>query len=183
MRISVDEIKDAGLHLEFEEPLSSFPVLAEVESQDGCCFIGPVAIRIRAFRVDGMVEVEGRVDLDVRVSCSRCLKDFSITLASDFVLTYCREIPDIEAEDGEGDVELSAEDMGLVLYDGQEIDLTQAIEEQLVLALPANPVCDGQCRGLCPQCGADRNETDCGCPTQGVNLKMAALKNFKVDKK
>ncbi len=183
MRISVDEIKDTGLHLEFEEPLSSFPILTEIESQDGCRFIGPVAIRVRVFRVDEMVEVEGRADLGVRVSCSRCLKDFSIPLVSDFALTYCREIPHVDAEDGEDDMELGAEDMGLALYDGQEIDLTQAIEEQLVLDSPANPVCDEQCRGLCPQCGVNLNETDCGCPSQDVNLKMAALKNFKVDKK
>jgi uncharacterized protein len=37
------------------------------------------------------------------------------------------------------------------------------VRDAIVLELPMAPLCRDDCRGLCPQCGADRNEADCGC--------------------
>ncbi len=182
MLICVDEIKETGSLLEFEEPLASFPVLVEVE-KDGCCrFFGPVRGQVRVFHAHQMVEVEGHVAVAAKFICSRCLQEFEMPVESDFALTYCRELPEVDIEDDEEGAELSAEDMGLVLYDGHEIDLRESIQEQLIMALPATPVCDQGCKGLCPQCGADLNLTSCDCRPQDLNLKMAGLKDFKVKK-
>lgn len=180
--ISVDELNEAGLLLEFEEPLTAFPVLVEVAESGSCQFVGPVTIQVRVFRVHEMVEVEGQATVGATFACSSCLKEFPLSVISDFVLTYCRELPQVEIEDEEEGAELSAEDMGLILFDGQEIDLSESIQEQLVMALPSRPVCDEKCKGLCPQCGVDLNLASCGCRPQVVNLKMAALKDFKVKK-
>jgi len=183
MLISVDEIQEAGLILDLEEPLATFPVLAEVAESDFCRFVGPVTVQVRAFQAHEMVEVEGQASVQVILTCSRCLKDFESSLSAQFALTYCRQLPEIEVEDDEEGTELSAEDMGLILFDGQEIDLTEGVQEQLVMALPFRPVCDEGCKGLCPQCGADLNVAPCDCRPQDFNLKMAALKDFKVKKK
>ncbi len=43
------------------------------------------------------------------------------------------------------------------------IDLGPLVRDAIVLELPAAPLCREDCRGLCPQCGADRNEAECGC--------------------
>ena len=43
------------------------------------------------------------------------------------------------------------------------IDLGPLVRDAIVLDLPAAPLCREDCRGLCPQCGADRNEGDCSC--------------------
>lgn len=185
MLISVDEVKEAGLFLELEEPLSAFPVLGEIAQSGSCQFVGPVTVKVKAFLAHEMVELEGQASVRANFTCSRCLKEFELGVGSDFVLTYCRELPHVEiADDGDDEgAELSAEDMGLILFDGDEIDLSESIQEQLVMALPNNPVCDEQCKGLCPQCGVDLNAGSCDCPPQDINLKMAALKDFKVKKR
>lgn len=183
MLISVDEIQEAGLVLNLEEPPTVFPVLAEIAEGGDCRFVGPVALQVRAYRAHDMIEVEVQASAQVVYACSRCLKEFEDTLSAEFALTYCRQLPEVEVEDDEEEVELSAEDMGLILFDGQEIDLTEGIQEQLVMALPFRPVCDEGCKGLCPQCGADLNAAPCDCRPQDFNLKMAALKDFKVKKK
>jgi uncharacterized protein len=180
--ISVDEIKEAGLVLDLEEPLEAFPVLGDVAEGGFCRFVGPVAIHVRVFQVHEMVEVEGQATTRAVFTCSRCLKDFESPISANFALTYCRELPEVEVEDDEEGVELSAEDMGLILFEGQEIDLAEGIQEQLVMALPLRPVCDEACKGLCPQCGADLNAAPCDCRPQDLNIKMAALKDFKVKK-
>jgi uncharacterized protein len=181
----VDEVKEAGLFLDVEEPLSMFPVLVEISESGSCQFVGPVTIQVKVFLAHDMVEVEGQAAVEAIFTCSCCLKEFEQSVASDFALTYCRELPQVEIEDDGDDegAELSAEDMGLILFDGQEIDLTESIQEQLVMALPGRPVCDVKCKGLCPQCGVDLNLDSCDCAPQNVNLKMAALKDFKVNKK
>ncbi len=43
------------------------------------------------------------------------------------------------------------------------VDVRPALREELALAVDAYPLCRPDCRGLCPQCGADRNAGPCGC--------------------
>ncbi len=43
------------------------------------------------------------------------------------------------------------------------LDLGPMVRDAVVLELPLAPLCRETCRGLCPQCGADRNEEACGC--------------------
>ncbi len=186
MFISVDELKEAGLLLNLEEPLIAFPVLIEIADSGSCQFVGPVTIQAKAFKIHEMVVVEGQAAVCATFTCSRCLKGFEQSVSSEFVLTYCRELPQVEVEvevDGEEEgAELSADDMGLILFDGQKIDLSESIQEQLVMAMPSRPVCDEKCKGLCPQCGVDLDLVSCDCRPQAVSLKMAALKDFKVKK-
>lgn len=185
MLISVDEIKEAGALLDFEQPLTAFPVLGEIALSGSCQFVGPVTVQVKVFLAHEMIEVEGQASVRTVFTCSRCLEDFELVVGADFALTYCRELPHVEiADDGDDEgAELSAEDMGLILFDGEDIDLSESIQEQLVMAIPSNPVCDEKCKGLCPQCGVDLNTGSCDCSPQDINLKMAALKDFKVNKR
>lgn len=183
MIICVDDIKDQGLVLETTESFERFPVLADLHDQGEARFVRPLQIRVTARRLDEMVVVEGSVTTRVRFSCCRCLKDFEQPVDIAFSVTYTRQLPSVEWGEEEDEVELQADELGMVAFEGDEIDLTEGVQEQVVMALPIKPLCDGGCRGLCAQCGADLNEGDCGCRTQEFNGKFAALKDFKVKKK
>lgn len=182
VRIRIDEIKDEGLDLESEEAPESYPVLAEAAAEEGATFVAPLQTQLRVVRVGELVEVEGTVQSRVRLSCSRCLTEFEGPLVGRFALTYAREMPAVTDEAGGEEVELSAEEMGLTLFHGEEIDLGEAIAEQVIMALPMRPLCREECRGLCPQCGANLNDVDCGCERPVFNVKFAALKELKVEK-
>jgi uncharacterized protein len=43
------------------------------------------------------------------------------------------------------------------------IDLGPLVRDAIVLELPMAPLCRDDCRGLCPHCGTDRNESACSC--------------------
>lgn len=45
----------------------------------------------------------------------------------------------------------------------ETVDLGPMARDVVVLELPMAPLCREDCAGLCPQCGADRNEGPCGC--------------------
>ena len=45
----------------------------------------------------------------------------------------------------------------------QTLDATEEVRQALHLALPDHAYCRSDCKGLCPKCGGNRNETLCGC--------------------
>ncbi|HJV09433.1 MAG TPA: DUF177 domain-containing protein, partial [Acidimicrobiales bacterium] len=55
------------------------------------------------------------------------------------------------------------------------VDLEPLVREALVLDLPLAPLCEEDCRGLCPTCGADLNLGDCDCPPAETDSRWAAL--------
>lgn len=179
MQIRLDDINESGLTREYAAAVADFPELCGLEQRGGVAFPEPIVIRVRVFRVNTMVEVEGVVTTSVRYACSRCLKDFTAPLDVDFALTYVRELPPVNDEESGEELELNAEDLGLELLTGEEIDLHEVIQEQVLLGLPLQPLCDDACRGLCPHCGADLNNTTCGCSGDGFGGKFAALKDWK----
>jgi len=181
--LHTEQIKDKDLFQDFEENAEAFPVFSDMVQNRECEFREPLKISLKAFRIRELFEVEGTFQTRVRMSCSRCLKNFDLPLKSSFALTYTRELPDIkEASDAE-EVELRVEELGLIYLRGEEIDLRDGIQEQVVMAFPVRTLCAETCSGLCPQCGADLNQGDCGCKHKASTNKFAALKKLNLNKK
>jgi uncharacterized protein len=74
--------------------------------------------------------------------------------------------------------EVQDDDVETSYYRDDEVDLNELIREQFYLALPMKPLCTEECRGLCPQCGANLNTDTCDCATEWVDPRLAALKNI-----
>jgi uncharacterized protein len=176
--ICIDDIKDQGLSIEFEEKPEDFPILEDITKTGESYFPATLKFQVRAIRIKEMVEVEGRFDTKARLTCSRCLKQFETPLGANFVITYTREQPDVTTTSGGEGIELSAEEAGLIMYSGREIDLREALQEQVVMSIPTQPICAEACRGLCSRCGADLNAGDCDCREDAFTIKFAALTRF-----
>jgi uncharacterized protein len=183
MRINVEDIGDSGIDLTFAEGAESFPSLLELSRSGECVFLMPLTIDLRIRRIGQMVEAVGRFETRVRLSCSRCLADYETPLAADFNLSFSREQPETAEPSRHAEVELGAEEIGLILFHGEEIDLHDAVQEEVLMAVPMKTLCRPECKGLCPQCGADLNQGDCGCGRKIINPKFAVLKDLKLGKK
>jgi uncharacterized protein len=81
------------------------------------------------------------------------------------------------------EVELGAADMEIDYFRGEKINLRDPIQEQVILALPDRVLCKPDCKGLCPQCGADLNEAACDCDRTPPFGKFAALKHLNLNKR
>ncbi len=55
------------------------------------------------------------------------------------------------------------------------LDLAPLARDAILLDLPLAPLCREDCAGLCPTCGADRNEEACDCPTEVIDPRWVAL--------
>src|SRR6185295_16089503 len=116
------------------------------------------------------VFVNGHVETRAQVECDRCLKPVEIPVNTDFALEY---ITGSEYESVET-AELTEAEMSVSVFDVEEI-----VKEQIVLAVPTRMLCREDCKGICPECGADRNTGDCSCTTNDIDPRWAALKNLR----
>ena len=63
-------------------------------------------------------------------------------------------------------------------YEGLGLELADLIKEQILLALPMQRICREECKGICPVCGANRNEVPCECHVKPADDRWIALKNL-----
>ena len=125
---------------------------------------------------------------ELTVACSRCVNPVTLTIDEKLRVTFLprHELPDDDAEDGRVDdadedegVVVNEEDIDVFPFDGERVDLEPLLREQFVLAVPYAPLCAETCKGLCPQCGIDRNTASCTCEPP-IDPRLAALKGLKI---
>jgi len=180
MKVEIHRIPSSGLDLEFEEQPDRFASVKELMDEGECGFVGPLAIALQVTPMPDMIRVQGRFTTTIRQACARCLEPFEQPLESRFVLDYSKAIPDeLNRDDGET-VELTAQQIGMIHYQGDEVDFSDAVQEQIVLAIPYHPLCSDACKGLCTQCGQNLNQRGCSCSDQDAGGPFDVLKNLKL---
>lgn len=164
--------------LKAEEEPGDYPSLQELQEKGEGQFLEPLRITVTAEREYDHIRVHGNVATRMELPCSRCLTGFETEIASAFTIIYTPATTIAQDEE----VELAEEDLISTTYEGHEIDLCPEIAAQVLLEIPFKPLCSDECRGLCSNCGADLNKTECGCTNQAASLKFSALKNFKIER-
>lgn len=126
------------------------------------------------------VFANGTFQGELTVACSRCVNPVKLVLDEKLRVTFMpsSELPDEETESEDG-AEVATEDLDLFPFDGETVDLEPLLREQFVLAIPFAPLCAENCKGLCPQCGIDRNTATCTCE-KPIDPRLAALKGLKL---
>jgi uncharacterized protein len=121
---------------------------------------------IQVVRVQGGLLVQGTVESQLGLECVRCLEPF--------VLPITLELEEIFRLPGAG---LRPDALYAVGDDGW-LDLGPLLREQAWVAIPMKSLCHADCRGLCPQCGANLNLESCTCETERVDPRLALLKDL-----
>jgi uncharacterized protein len=141
---------------------------------------GPVGVTGRLRKHDDRYHLEATVRALLELPCGRCLEPFELPVSVDVDLTY---VPQPAGPAAEGDeIEVAEEDLSTAYYRDQVLDLGDMMREQIYLALPMRPLCREDCRGLCPECGTNRNTGRCDCAPQWEDPRLAGLKAL-VEKK
>jgi uncharacterized protein len=125
-----------------------------------------VAGSLRAESVVEGILVTGRIRAGVGARCARCLRD----LSSDVDVEVC----ELFAAPGSRDV---PEDSYRIW--GTEMNLEPMVRDALTLALPLNPLCSRDCKGICSGCGTDLNVSDCVCVQEETDPRWAPLEALR----
>ncbi len=120
--------------------------------------LGPVHVDLAIVRTGQKLLVNGRAIFEVRLSCALCGQRFQERFSEELVTEYVNE-----EETAVGERELDWEELGQEMVHGNLLNLIGVVRDAIHLAIPIAPRCRPDCRGLCPVCGANLNETCCGC--------------------
>ncbi|MGQ9646588.1 MAG: YceD family protein [Thermodesulfobacteriota bacterium] len=175
--LKLDDIPSDGLNLHWTEEESSLLSYLESFSQIDFGFEGPLQSEARVWKAGQSVFINGRVQATLQLQCVRCLKEFSYPIASAFELTL---LP-LKETTSPQEIELAEEEMESNFYQGGELHLSEIACEQIFLEIPFKPLCQEDCRGLCPKCGKDLNLGPCECVQEEFVSGFSALKKLKLD--
>ena len=120
------------------------------------------------------LRLRGHLHGDIAPACARCLEPIPMTVDRDLDLLYQPE--SVIGESAE--VEIHTADTEVGFFAGGGVDVAEVAREQILLALPMQPLCRSDCRGLCPKCGANLNQGPCSC-APAADDRWSALKTLR----
>ena len=118
--------------------------------------------------------VTGRLKTRLALECSRCLEGFETPVDAAFELRYLSQ----SQNTGDSEQEIADDDLETAYYRDGSLDVLDLVREQFQLALPMKPLHDEACRGLCSECGANLNRTECGHAPTWEDPRLAPLKGL-----
>lgn len=166
MYLNFRELMSKDKAVDFQQSINLSRI---IEGRQDITYISPVKVDLVARPLmDGVIDVQGELTAELKMQCSRCLtpvtKNYVIPFHERFKLA---ESP--EEMDEDEDIQLVTE---------EKINLESYVEEEMYMSLPYAPLCNEDCKGLCPTCGTNRNEQSCGCSNEKIDPRLAALKDF-----
>ena len=126
---------------------------------------------VRLERTARGVRASGHVSAHVSLPCARCLEMCEARVASDFTEDF---MPCVDVRSGRP-LPAPDDDLIFTLDPRQALEMDEALRQNLVPALPTQPLCQVDCPGLCPTCGTNRNTVACGCETVDAYHPLAEL--------
>ncbi|GIM27839.1 hypothetical protein CPJCM30710_05050 [Clostridium polyendosporum] len=117
-----------------------------------------------------IVALDVDVTTDLELCCSRCLKNFSYPINIKVNEKFTNNKSTAENDDD------------IILADGDKLDITEIIVNNIISTLPIKRLCSESCKGLCQQCGTDLNTKRCSCDIGDVDIRLAKLKDLFANK-
>ncbi len=146
-------------------------------SSDTCIFPNPVAISVTVQKAEEQAVAVGGARTTVAATCVRCLEEFPIAVDEAF-RAVVRVVPPKEAQSDTGDDEFY-----LIPANEPVWDMSDVVRQLILLAIPDNPVCKDDCKGLCPGCGRNLNLEACVCAGEKPSGPLARLGDLLETKK
>lgn len=153
---------------------------------------GPLSVNIEVHQQEEAVTVAGTLEgLAVR-QCVRCLTDYEDPLYVTLYADYLRHVQAAPKKTGSSKrvdrplppreqsqaADEADEQDEIYYYQGEQLDLTPMLREQVILAAPMQPLCKEDCAGLCPTCGQNLNDRRCACTPEPMNSPFRILRDL-----
>ena len=123
----------------------------------------------------GEVRIRGKVRAEFETQCDRCLEPVGVPLENAYDLFY----RPAETAGAGAEREIDEAESQIGFYEGAGIELADVLREHVLLSLPMRQVCSAECKGICPQCGQNRNTGACNCSVKPQDDRWSALREFK----
>ena len=160
MKITITDILNVA---DSAQPFSGMIDLRWVKRRDQALFPDELAIGGEVANRAGVVTLRYQISGAMVYDCERCMMQAERPFQETFSHIVVRTLEDEELDDAY-----------LIAPQGV-LDLADRASADLLLDLPQVLVCRADCKGLCPQCGADLNQTNCGCRRPNVDPRLEKI--------
>ncbi len=120
---------------------------------------------VRVTRTPQGILLQADFRAQTELECVRCLTNFQQALKINFTELYAFS-------------QRYVTDSGLLMPETGIIDLNPVLREYAVLEIPMRPLCKPDCKGLCPICGNNLNESTCSHDLDTGDPRLASLKTL-----
>ena len=130
--------------------------------------------QVRLMRTQRGILVQAEIETETDLDCSRCLEPFQFPVTLKIDEEY---LPTIDILSGER-MPLPDEPGAFRIDERHIIDLSEAVRQYTLMAVPMKPLCEAACAGLCPTCGKNLNHGACRCPPPEGDPRWAKLQKL-----
>lgn len=166
MKLDLRQIKPEGVELKFSEISQDLEL-----TQVGFEFPEPIDVELFVAKTGDEVIVQGKISTMVEMECARCLDVFEMDINPK--VQFVIQLLDVKESQHSDD-----DDFVILPKTSGDYDISDRIREAILLELPLKPLCSEDCRGLCPMCGVNLNETDCDCTPDKTDERWDSLKQL-----
>jgi uncharacterized protein len=166
MKLDLRQIKSEGSEFNFSELSQDLEL-----SMDGYEFPEPIEASISAMKSGDEIIVQGRVSTTIEMECARCLDIFEMEINPK--IQFVIQMLDSNQPEFSDD-----DDFVILPKTAVEFEISDRVRESIILELPIKPLCFEGCRGLCPMCGVNLNETQCDCTPDKSDERWDSLKQL-----
>jgi uncharacterized protein len=121
------------------------------------------------------IRLDGELAVQLETDCARCLEPVVTDVKHGFDLLY----RPLGADAGREELSVTSAEAEISYYQGDGLQLEDVLREQVLLAVPLRAICREDCKGLCPQCGANLNEKRCSCAEPVEDPRWTGLKDLR----
>lgn len=167
---SVVKLKRTQL-LEASGPIHRQAEVSQLKLDDLATVVSDTCpMELRVTQAGSEIQVKGLVRVALEETCDRCLTTFEHDLTGRFSLILT-ENESLYSED--------MDDVYPFPPAQVEFDFGPVVSDAIRLERPMKQLCKENCKGLCPHCGTNLNETDCECQEEIMDERWAPLKAFQ----
>lgn len=124
----------------------------------------PILLDGLLYMTDSILNLDACISADLELICSRCLQPFTYHYDGELNEKFT-----LNSDNKDDDV---------IFMDGDSLNITEIIENNIIMSLPIKHLCSEDCKGLCQVCGANLNQSSCNCDTKDFDPRLAKLKDM-----
>jgi uncharacterized protein len=145
----------------------------------GLQFKEKINVSAEVTRMGEEVYVHSVIRTNLQQQCCRCLEDFGVDVNTQFQGLF---VPHKKPQSDRHLAQRSRlldDDGKVTTYKGKVINISSDILNAIRLMIPMKPLCDATCKGLCPQCGVNKNQEKCPCSERVVSAGYNPFKGLQ----
>lgn len=156
--------KNEGIEQEFSFNYDCVGMIMEFNREE-LKICTPLIVTGKMISYEEKINVSLDITTEVERICSRCLENYQEKLVIENSFVFVNQYYKDEEEE-------------YITYSNDSYDMTELVMDEVASQIAMKPLCSESCKGLCPVCGMNKNNTDCRCKLDNIDPRLQILSSL-----